>query len=65
MMPLHTSAFRVRNQEVFYLNNCDDSKVINIKMLYLIGPDGLVNQTVVNFQKMVWMATVHVLRFIP
>ncbi len=31
-------------------------------MLYLIGPDGLVNQGFVNFQKMVWMTTVHVLR---
>ncbi len=30
-------------------------------MLYLIGHDGLVNRGFLNFQKMVWMATVHVL----
>ncbi len=34
-----------------------------IKMLYLIGPDGLVNRGFIDFQKMVWMTTVHVLRF--
>ena len=34
-----------------------------LKMLYLIGPDGLVNRRFVNFQKMVWTITVHVLRF--
>ncbi len=34
-----------------------------VKMLYLIGPDGLVNWGFVNFQIMVWMTTVHVLRF--
>ncbi len=28
-------------------------------MLYLIGPDGLVNRRFVNFQKMVWMTMVH------
>ncbi len=28
---------------------------IVLKMLYLIGSDGLVNQGFVNFQKMVWM----------
>ena len=33
------------------------------KMLYLIGPDGLVNLNFENFQKMVWMTIVHVLRF--
>ncbi len=27
----------------------------DIKMLYLIGPDGLVNLSFENFQKMVWM----------
>ena len=30
-------------------------------MLYLIGPDGLVNWSFENFQKMVWMTMVHVL----
>ena len=30
-------------------------KNASFKMLYLIGPDGLVNQGLVNFQKMVWM----------
>ena len=30
-------------------------------MLYLIGPDGLVNWGFINFLKMVWMITVHVL----
>ncbi len=34
-----------------------------IKMLYLKGPDGLVNQGLINLQKMVWMTMVHVLRF--
>ena len=34
-----------------------------LKMLYLIGPDGVVKRRFVNFQKMVWMTTVHVLRF--
>ncbi len=34
-----------------------------LKMLYLIGPDGLVNLRFVNFQNMVWMTMVHVLRF--
>ena len=34
-----------------------------IKMLYLIGPDGLVNRRFINFQNMVWMTMVHVLRF--
>ncbi len=28
------------------------------KMLYQIGPDGLVNRRFIDFQKMVWMATV-------
>ena len=32
-------------------------------MLYLIGPDGLVNLSFENFQKMVWMTIVHVLRY--
>ncbi len=32
-------------------------------MLYLIGPDGLFNRGFVNFRKMVWITTVHVLRF--
>ncbi len=31
------------------------------KMLYLIGPDGLVNMSFENFQKMVWMTIVHLL----
>ncbi len=30
-------------------------------MLYLIGPNGLVNLGFENFQKMVWMTMVHVL----
>ncbi len=30
-----------------------------VKMLYLIGPDGLVNLSVENFQKIVWMTIVH------
>ncbi len=29
-------------------------------MLYLIGPDGLVNWLFVNFQKMVWITMVHI-----
>ena len=33
------------------------------KILYLIGPDGRVNRRFIDFQKMVWMTTVHVLRF--
>ncbi len=33
------------------------------KMLYLIGPDGLVNLSFENFQKKVWMTMIHVLRF--
>ena len=33
-------------------------------MLYLIGPDGLINLSFKDFQKkMVWMTMVHVLRF--
>ena len=32
------------------------------KMLYLIGPNGLVNRRFVNFQNMVWMTMVDVLR---
>ncbi len=35
--------------------------VIIFKMLYLIGPDGFVNLSFENFQKMVWMTIVHVL----
>ncbi len=31
-------------------------------MLYLIGPDGLINLSFENFQKMVWM-TIHVVPF--
>ncbi len=31
-----------------------------LMMVYLIGPDGLVNQRSANFHKMVWMTTVHV-----
>ena len=30
-----------------------------VKMLYLIGPDGLVNRWFINFRKKVWMTTVH------
>ena len=33
------------------------------KMLYLIGPDGLVNLSFENFQEMVPVTMVHVLRF--
>ncbi len=36
-----------------------DKLDIHIKMLYLIGPDGLVNWGFLNFQKMVWMIMVH------
>ena len=32
-----------------------------IKMVYLIGPDGLVNQRFANFHKMVWMTTVYII----
>ena len=35
----------------------------SLKMLYLIGPHCLINRGFVNFQKMVWMTMVHVLRF--
>ncbi len=34
-----------------------------IKILYLIEPDGLVNQRYKNFLKMVWTTMVHLLRF--
>ena len=34
--------------------------VYTLKMLYLIGPDGLVNLTFANFQKMVWMTIINV-----
>ncbi len=34
---------------------------IVVKMLYLTGPDGLVNQGFVNFQKIVWMTMVHII----
>ncbi len=30
-------------------------------MVYLIGPDGLINRRFANFHKMVWMTTVHVI----
>ena len=30
-------------------------------MLYLIGPDGLVNLSFENFQKMVWMTMIHII----
>ena len=46
-------------------NQCEDSLSICfsiLKMLYLIGPDGLVNLDFENVQKMVWMTMVHVLR---
>ncbi len=33
----------------------------SVKMLYLIGPDGHVNQGFVNFQKVVWMTMVQVI----
>ncbi len=39
------------------------SLVHGLKMVYLIGHDGLVNRRFANFHKMVWMTTVHVLRF--
>ena len=32
-------------------------------MLFLIGPDGHVNRGFIDFQNMVWMTTVHVLKF--
>ncbi len=31
---------------------------LRFKMVYLIGPDGLVNRRFANFHKMVWMTTV-------
>ena len=34
---------------------------MSFKMLYLIGPDGLVNLSFENFQKMVWMTMVHII----
>ncbi len=34
-----------------------------LKMLYRIEPDGLVNLSFENFQKMVWLTMIHVLRF--
>ena len=34
---------------------------IIFKMLYLIGPDGRVNRRFIDFQKMVWMTTVHII----
>ena len=37
-------------------------RLVPFKMLYLIGPDGLVNRGFINFQKMVWMTMVHVLQ---
>ncbi len=37
------------------------TNLFGFKMLYLIGPDGLVNMSFENFQKMVWMTMVHVL----
>ena len=40
-------------------NGSVKSRVI-LKMLHLIGPDGLVNWGFVNFQKMVWMTMVHI-----
>ncbi len=30
-------------------------KIVCLKMLYLIGPNGLVNRGFINFQKIVWM----------
>ncbi len=30
-----------------------------VKMVYLIGPDGLVNRRVANFHKMVWIPSVY------
>ncbi len=36
---------------------------ILLKMLYLIGPDGLINLGCANFQKSLWMTMVHFLRF--
>ncbi len=32
-----------------------------LKMVYLIGPDRLVNRRFANFHKMVWMTTVHII----
>ncbi len=36
---------------------------MHFMMVYLIGPDGLVNRRFANFHKMVWMTMVHVLMF--
>ena len=44
-------------------SNHHSSCLLTVKMLYLIGPDELVNWRFVNFQKIVWMTTAHVLRF--
>ncbi len=35
------------------------SQIYWFKMVYLIGPDGLVNRRFANFHKMLWMTTVH------
>ena len=49
---------------ILVLGSYGPPKPISYEILvYLIGPDGLVNQRFVNFEKMVWMITVHVLRF--
>ena len=45
-------------QNIFFMSTAS-----SFKMLYLIGPGGLVNRGFINFRKMVWMTTIHVLRF--
>ncbi len=51
----------------YLMNNksaCTDQEEVSLfKMVYLLKPDGLVNWIFANFPKMVWMTTVHVLRF--
>ncbi len=37
---------------------------IFVKMLYLIGPDGLINQGYPYFQKLVWTTMIHALRIL-
>ena len=52
------------SQEYFIWHTQNKKEVIgksirsNIKMLYLIGPDGFINQRSVDFRKMVWMTIV-------
>ncbi len=40
---------------LFYRNILSSLRCSSFKMVYLIGPDGLVNRRVANFQKTAWM----------